>query len=42
MDRFFMGDKRDLKNEVVILGAGAAGLAAAFELKKKKNLFSYI
>lgn len=39
MDRFFMGDKRDLKNEVVILGAGAAGLAAAFELKKRKIPF---
>lgn len=39
MDRYFMGDSRDLKNEVLILGAGAAGLAAAFELKRKKVPF---
>lgn len=39
LDRYFMGDLRDLKNEVVILGAGAAGLAAAYELKKKKIPF---
>lgn len=39
LDRFFMGDLRDLKNEVVILGGGAAGLAAAYELKKKKIPF---
>lgn len=39
LDRYFIGDKRDLRNEVVILGAGAAGLAAAFELKKKKIPF---
>lgn len=39
MDRYFMGDSRNLKNEVLILGAGAAGLAAAFELKKKKVAF---
>lgn len=39
LDRFFIGDKRDLRNEVVILGAGAAGLAAAFELKKRKIPF---
>ncbi|BEV68932.1 Flavin-dependent L-tryptophan oxidase RebO [Bdellovibrio bacteriovorus] len=38
-ERFFMGDARDLRSEVVILGAGAAGLAAAFELKKKKIPF---
>jgi ATP-binding cassette subfamily B multidrug efflux pump len=36
LDRYFMGDKRDLSNEVVILGGGAAGLAAAFALKKRK------
>lgn len=36
LDRFFMGDKRDLTGSVAILGAGAAGLAAAFELKKRK------
>lgn len=35
-DRLFMGDSRDLRKEVVILGAGAAGLAAAFELKKRR------
>nr|WP_295899837.1 NAD(P)/FAD-dependent oxidoreductase [uncultured Bdellovibrio sp.] len=39
LDRFFMGDSRNLKNEVVILGGGAAGLAAAFELKKRKIPF---
>ncbi len=39
LDRYFMGDKRNLKTEVLILGAGAAGLAAAFELKKKKIPF---
>ncbi|MGZ3774813.1 MAG: flavin monoamine oxidase family protein, partial [Bdellovibrio sp.] len=39
LDRFFTGDKRDLTNEVVILGAGAAGLAAAAELKKRKIPF---
>lgn len=39
LDRFFIGDKRDLRNEVVILGAGAAGLAAAFELKKNRIPF---
>lgn len=39
LDRYFMGDKRSLNAEVAILGAGAAGLAAAFELKKKKIPF---
>lgn len=39
LDRYVMGDARDLKNEVVILGGGAAGLAAAFELKKRKIPF---
>lgn len=39
LDRYFVGDKRDLRNEVVILGAGAAGLAAAFELKKRRIPF---
>lgn len=39
LDRYFMGDKRNFKNEVVILGAGAAGLSAAFELKKRKIPF---
>jgi monoamine oxidase len=32
----FNGDKRNLSDEVVILGAGAAGLAAAYTLKKNK------
>lgn len=36
MDRFFMGDNRNFEKEVVILGAGAAGLAAAYALKKRK------
>lgn len=39
VDRFFMGDTRDLKNEVIIVGGGAAGLAAAYELKKNKIPF---
>lgn len=39
LDRSFMGDKRDLTNEVVIIGAGAAGLAAAYALKKRKIPF---
>ncbi|WII73687.1 NAD(P)/FAD-dependent oxidoreductase [Bdellovibrio sp. 22V] len=39
LDRYFMGDKRNLTNEVVILGAGAAGLSAGFELKKRKIPF---
>lgn len=39
LDHYFIGDKRDLRQEVVILGAGAAGLAAAFELKKWKIPF---
>ncbi len=39
LDRLFTGDKRDLTNEVVIVGAGAAGLAAAYSLKKKKIPF---
>ncbi|MEN0059703.1 MAG: NAD(P)/FAD-dependent oxidoreductase [Bdellovibrio sp.] len=39
LDRYFMGDTRDLRQEVIILGAGAAGLTAAFELKKKKIPF---
>ncbi|WP_413575052.1 flavin monoamine oxidase family protein [Bdellovibrio sp. HCB290] len=36
LDRLFTGDKRNLDGEVVILGAGAAGLAAAYTLKKNK------
>lgn len=38
-DRYFMGDARNLEKEVIILGAGAAGLAAAYELKKRKVPF---
>ncbi len=36
LDGYFMGNQRDLKNEVVILGAGAAGLSAANALRKRK------
>jgi len=36
VDRFFMGDSRNFEKDVVILGAGAAGLAAAYALKKRK------
>lgn len=39
LDHYFMGDMRTLREEVVILGAGAAGLVAAFELKKRKIPF---
>lgn len=39
LDRIFMGDSANLKSEVVILGAGIAGLAAAYELKKNKIPF---
>lgn len=39
LDRYFIGDFRNLNQEVVILGAGAAGLAAGFELKKRKIPF---
>lgn len=39
LDRYFMGDFRNLNNEVLILGAGAAGLAAAYELRKRKIPF---
>ncbi|MEK2688187.1 flavin monoamine oxidase family protein [Bdellovibrio sp. GT3] len=39
LDRLFTGDKRNLDGEVVILGAGAAGLAAAYTLKKNKVPF---
>lgn len=35
-DPYFSSDKRQLDDEVLIVGAGAAGLAAAYELKKKK------
>jgi|GEM_PF-1489865 len=39
LDRYFMGDTRNLESEVVILGGGAAGLAAAYALKKRKVPF---
>lgn len=39
LDHYFMGDMRSLQDEVVILGGGAAGLVAAFELKKRKIPF---
>jgi monoamine oxidase len=39
LDQFFMGDSHNLEAEVVILGAGAAGLAAAYNLKKNKIPF---
>ncbi|MFM6929059.1 MAG: FAD-dependent oxidoreductase [Bdellovibrio sp.] len=39
LDRLFTGDQRNLENEVLILGAGAAGLAAAYTLKKNKIPF---
>lgn len=39
LDSYFMGERRNLDTEVLILGAGAAGLAAAFELKKRKVPF---
>lgn len=39
LDRLFTGDQRSLENEVLILGAGAAGLAAAYTLKKNKIPF---
>ena len=35
-ERTFSGDKRNLDEEVIILGGGAAGLAAAYTLKKNK------
>ena len=40
LDRYFTGDKRNLNNEVVILGGGAAGLSAAFALKPRQAAFS--
>lgn len=39
LDRIFMGDSTNLKDDVVILGGGIAGLAAAYELKKNKIPF---
>lgn len=39
MDRWIIGDPYDLRDEVVILGGGLAGLTAAFELKKRQIPF---
>lgn len=39
VDRWIMGDPYDLREDVVILGAGLAGLTAAFELKKRQIPF---
>lgn len=36
LDGYFMGNQKDFKNEVIILGGGAAGLAAANALRKRK------
>ena len=36
LDALFLGNKRDLSDEIVILGGGAAGLSAAYALKKRK------
>lgn len=36
IDRFFLGDKRVLDEEVLIIGGGLTGLAAAYQLKKMK------
>lgn len=36
-DRFFLGDKRILEDETVIIGAGAAGLVAALNMKKHRK-----
>lgn len=35
-DQFFLGDKRILEDETVIIGGGVAGLAAALNFKKKR------
>jgi monoamine oxidase len=39
LDRLILGDSRDLRKQVVILGAGAAGLSAALELRKRNIPF---
>lgn len=36
LDRYFTGDQKNLKDEVLIIGAGAAGLSAANTLKRRK------
>ena len=35
LDHLVLGDSRDLRHQVVILGAGAAGMAAALELRRR-------
>lgn len=35
-DRFFLGDKRILEDETVIIGAGVSGLVAALNMKKHR------
>lgn len=36
-DRFFLGDKRILEDETVIIGGGISGLAVALNLKKQRK-----
>jgi monoamine oxidase len=39
LDQIFMGESRDESDKVVILGAGLAGLTAAYQLKKNQMQF---
>lgn len=39
LDRWMMGDSRDESDKIVILGAGLAGLSAAYHLKKNQVPF---
>lgn len=39
LDRLVLGDSRDMRQQVLILGAGAAGLTAALELRKRNIPF---